>query len=133
MAIQNNLEAPITATSAADALKQYEEAKKAKKANGEKPKAAKPPVPAKQKAPAKKAAKNHGDKKRSKKAKVASKAKKAAKKAPRIFKAEVTGTTLKSRMVRISTELADFLTGEASRSDITVTEASRILVEGLLK
>ena len=132
MAIQNNLTAPITATSAADALKQYEEAKKEKKAA--------PATSMKKLNDAKKAnkAKSHGDKKRSKKAKVASKAKKAAKKeekkkAPRTFKAAVTGTTLKSRMVRISTELADFLTEQASKSDITVTEASRILVEGLLK
>lgn len=128
MAIQNNLTAPIVATSAADALKQYDEAKKAKKSTPatsvEKLNKAKKlnktkkvaSTPVKKKAPAKKAAK---------KAKV--------KKVKRTFNAAVTGTTLKSRMVRISTELADFLAGEAAKSDITVTEASRILVEGLLK
>ena len=109
MAIQNNLEAPISATSVADALKQYDAAAKAKKAAPKKETASKPKA-------AKKAA-----------------PKKEKKKAPRTFKAAVTGTTLKSRMVRISTELADFLTEQASKSDITVTEASRILVEGLLK
>jgi len=121
MAIQNNLEAPISATSVADALKQYDAAAKAKKAapkkeTASKPKAAKKAAPKKAKKAAKKAA-----------------PKKEKKKAPRTFKAAVTGTTLKSRMVRISTELADFLTEQASKSDITVTEASRILVEGLLK
>lgn len=120
MAIQNNLEAPITATSVADALKQYDAAAKSKKAAPKKAPASKPKVAPKK---AKKVAP-----KKAKKAKAKEKAK-----APRTFKAAVTGTTLKSRMVRISTELADFLTEQASKSDITVTEASRILVEGLLK
>lgn len=125
MAIQNNLEAPIVATSAADALRQYDEAKKAKQSAGKpKKEKAKKATPAKKKAPAKKAAK---------KAKVASKPKQEKKKAPRTFNAAITGTTLKSRMVRISTELADYLTGEAAKNDITVTEASRVLVEGMLK
>lgn len=120
MSVQNNLTAPITATSAADALKQYDEAKKAKKETAIKPTAKKAtpkkPVAKAKKKPAKKVA-----------------PKKEKKKAPRTFKAAVTGATLKSRMVRISTDLADYLTDVASKSDITVTEASRILVEGLLK